>query len=277
MLNVFKQQFSFFNLYHQSGKKIPLATICGEYKNYSPAYLEKLIELAQTYNVSIDKINSYFIRNLIPRDRHNSRLYDSTFQMWRDYIEACKDLNIDLSDKQFLFPKDLVQAHDERVAEVGLIHDELLVKKAKKSLDRRALQYNFEDERFTIYVPRTPRELVEEGRMQSNCVAKNYTEKHFNDVSTICFLRDKQSPDESFYTIEICNRTLYQKYGYLNDRFERVYNDDQRERWAQYIAKPRVLADAFVDKWLAWVKAGSPRDVRGVPIIKVTTKERIRA
>ena len=42
------------------------------------------------------------------RDRFNSRVYDASFQIWRDYIEALETLGVDINSKNLLFPKDLI-------------------------------------------------------------------------------------------------------------------------------------------------------------------------
>ena len=264
-------------LYYENGKQIPLSDICLAYKGYSSEYFGQLIELCSSYKIDIEKLSKYFNAHMIPRDRHNSCLYDSTFQMWRDYVQACEKLDIDLSDRYYLFPSDLPGEHDKRVEQLRIVQNDNLVKNAEKSLLRRDKQYNFEDDDFIIYVPHTAEELVAEGKMQSNCVSSHYTRKHFEDLSTICFLRDKKNPDESFYTIEICNRTVHQKHGYLNDLGYRADTPEKKERWAAYIGKPRAAADAFYKKWLSWVESGSPRDAFGKPILENNKEKRKRA
>ena len=264
-------------LYHQNGKRISLSDICLSFQGYSSAYFEQLLELCNLHGIDIGYLNKYFNAHMIPRDRHNSRIYDSTFQMWRDYVQACEKLDIDLSDRHYLFPSDLPGEHDKRVEQLRVLEDKNLVKMAAKSLARRDRQYRFEDDNFIIYVPHTPEELVAEGRMQDNCVSTHYTQRHFRDVTTICFLRDKRNIDESFYTIEICNRTVHQKHGYLNDLGHRANTPEKKEKWVRFLGKPRAEADAFYRKWLAWVQSGSPRDVYGNPITESKKEKRKQA
>ena len=267
---------SVLRLWHETNKKISLVELCDSYHNYSPAFHGQLVDLCMMYGIEIERLNKYFNSHMIPRDRHNSCLYDSTFQMWRDYIEACENVGVDLSDNNLLFPKDLPKAHDERVAQVTVKENFQLVARALRSLERRDKQYRFENEQFIIYIPHTVQELIDESNMQSNCVAKNYTDQHFRDECTICFLREKSRINESFYTIEIRGRTVWQKRGYLNDQPRRADNELKKERWAYYMSRPIREANAFYSLWHSWVKNGSPRDSKGNPIIE-TRKERKRA
>ena len=259
---------SVMELYYDSEKKIPFVDFCTMFHKYSSEFHRQLIDLLLMYDIKIDKLNSYFNSHMIPRDRFNSCVYDSTFQFWRDYIEACEKLGIDLNqNKSLLFPKDLIEAHDIRVAEVDLVENEALIARARRSLERRDKQYRFENEQFIIYLPHIPRELVEESNMQDNCVAKNYIDKHFRDECTICFLREKSRINESFYTIEMRGKTLQQKHGIFNDQMHRANTPRKKALWADYMERPREAADEFFETWLLWVKNGSKRAANGKPII----------
>lgn len=264
-------------IYYDNDKKVSVEDLCSMFKDFSSEFYQDIVDMCVEYHITVDKLKKYFSTHYIQRDRFNSRLYDSTFQFWRDYVNACETLSIDLLECDMLFPKDLVKAHDERVAQVEVIENKRLVERAQRSFERRDKQYCFEDDQFIIYLPHTFHELIEESNMQDNCVAKNYTEKHFKDETTILFLREKSCIDQSFYTIEIQGRTVRQKHGYLNDQMYSTLNSSRRqELWAKYMSRPRDKADAFYKRWLAWVKAGSPRDINGVPIT-IIEKERKKA
>ncbi|MBQ7332916.1 MAG: PcfJ domain-containing protein [Clostridia bacterium] len=263
-------------LWYDSQKEFSLIDFCNSYYGYSSEFHGQLVDLCVMYDIRIEDLNKYFNAHMIPRDRFNSCLYDSTFQMWRDYIEACENIGVDLRDRKLLFPKDLPKAHDERIVQVRVKENAQLVARSLRSLERRDKQYRFENDRFIIYIPHTVQELIDESNMQCNCVAKNYTEGHFRDELTICFLREKSHINESFYTIEIHGKTVWQKRGYLNDVKGRADSTLKKERWEYYMSRPKREADAFYNLWLSWVRKGSPRDAKGNPIIE-KVKERKRA
>ena len=260
--------------YYENDKKVSILSLCSIFRGYSTEFISQLISLIVEYKIDIEKLNRYFNSVLVMRDRFNSRVYDASFQIWRDYIEALETLGVDINSKNLLFPKDLIAAHDERMAQVDVAQNEQLIKRAQRSLDRRDKQYTFEDERFIIYLPHFPRELVAESNMQDNCVAKNYTAKHFRDETTICFLREKEKINESLYTIEIQGKTVIQKKGYHNGIYP--FTDAGKEAWAYYQSRPLKEADEFYERWLTWVKNGSQRNAKGEPIVEIK-KERKRA
>lgn len=192
------------------------------------------------------------------------------FEYWQDYLDACEMLRENLAKHVVLFPQDLIAAHDEKMTAVRCIQNPEMLTRYSKSLAMRDVLYCFEDERFLIRLPHFPLEITIEGKNQENCVA-NYIDRHMKGETTICFLREKSRPQDSFITIEIQGKRLIQCYGYLNDNENRVGYEKQEERerkWQEYMKRPREEALAFRDRWLEWVKAGSPRDVKGNPIEK---------
>ena len=257
---------SLLERYYHSDKSQSIIELCEIFKGYSFNFHSELLSLLDTYKISIDKLNRYFNKNFVQRDRFNSRCYDSTFQMWRDYIKSCEILGVDLDNEKMLFPSDLIGAHDERALQVDIMQNEELLKRAQRSLERRDKKYRFEDDRFIIYLPHLPSELVLESNMQDNCVAKNYTQKHFKDECTILFLREKAKINESLYTIEMVGNTVVQKHGYHNDNYS--CDKEGKKAWAYYMSRPLKEANRFFDLFLSWVCKGSPRDSRGIPIIQ---------
>ena len=259
---------SLLKLWYEQNKAVSMMEMFYVFKGYSSGLYSSLIALLKAYGISVERLNGYFDNYLSEKRDLLKFKYDDIFCVWRDYVEACEKLKIDLSTNKMLFPKDLITAHDERVMEVDLLENQALVMRAQRSLERRDRQYRFEDERFIIYVPKLPFEFVRESEMQDNCVAKSYMSKHFNDETTIVFLREKSCVEESFYTIEIRGRTVWQKHGFHNDNNYYHATEAQLEKWNYYQSRPLAEADAFYEKWLKWVESGSPRDTKGNPVIK---------
>ena len=67
-------------------------------------------------------------------------------------------------------------------------------------------ELEFETSGFVFISPKTPQDIVEEGKNMHNCVG-GYVNSVLNDYSIIIFMRKSNSPDKSFITLEL-NSTL---------------------------------------------------------------------
>lgn len=195
------------------------------------------------------------------------------FRIWKDYIKAALYLGYDLTVHNVLFPRDLIEYHDNAVASQTVAGVGKLNKAQITALKARAKRYEYEDDRFEIVFPMSVEEIVAEGRMQSNCVA-GYAERHIKGTLDILFLREKDKPDTSFFTLEVRDGRIQQCLGYKNE----VYRDltaSQKELAQQFLARDRTGAMRFKDEWWAWVLAGSPRAKNGKPL-KLAEKKKVR-
>lgn len=71
--------------------------------------------------------------------RGKKDLWDSfykTSRMYRDYIEECQTLELDLNDKQVLFPKNLKQAHERTMAQIKFEKTKQIRKNSRKLLKK---------------------------------------------------------------------------------------------------------------------------------------------
>ena len=94
------------------------------------------------------------------------------------------------------------------------------------------------------------RVVAVEGNALHHCVG-TYGKKHATGSTAIFFIRRVNRPKESWYTLQLDERTL-----------SVVQNRGLRN----CARTPEV--QAFEDKWLAWVRAGAPRDARGRPVVE---------
>lgn len=84
-----------------------------------------------------------------------------------------------------------------------------------KKLDEKRAKLNYEDDKFIIRIPKNLAEITKEGSDLGHCVG-GYTSNHAVGNTTILFLRRKESPDTSFYTIELMNSKINQIHGRYN-------------------------------------------------------------
>ncbi len=185
-------------------------------------------------------------------DKQKIRRGEALIQ-WKDYVEAAKFCEFDLSTPIALMPKKLKEAHDGAVeTEAQMRHEAELsfdseYQKRYNSLMKR---YGFENDKFFIRAPSSSREIVREGEELNHCVGR-YAGKHAAGLTTILFMRRKRAPFTPAWTIEMRGETMVQIQGKGN----------------KYGCKPKSKEKEFVDQWLGWVSEGSKRDKQGNPIL----------
>ena len=136
--------------------------------------------------------------------------------LWNDYLDALKLMDVPLT-KEMMFPKDLLEAHDRTIARKTLIENQIYDKKIKEYAEE--LKIDASNDKYTVIVPESSKEIIQEGEMQHNCVGKmGYIEKMAKRATIICFLRKSEEPDKSFVTIELDpnRKTIRQAYAERN-------------------------------------------------------------
>lgn len=188
---------------------------------------------------------------------------------WHDYINCAQALGYPLQRSNVLLPPDLGKAHDEAsekhrrqlqrqrdMAEKERLRMmEMAYEDRKKELERK---YAVELDGYTIVVPRSAQEILDEGRILKHCVA-GYAERHMQGRVTILFMRESAAQDKPFLTIEMDGNMLVQIHGYRN---EGLYSAKGR-----FAPDPREVHREWLDTWLEWLKKGSKRDKKGKPVL----------
>ena len=180
--------------------------------------------------------------------------------LWLDYIDAAKKLRYDLARRDVAFPKDLRGAHDAAVAAVQYEENAAARKAYEKRYKKLKKKYSFSAMGLCIVVPEDDRQIINEGKTLCHCVG-GYAERHMSGAATILFLRKEKTPRRSYITIEMCGKQgndIRQIHGYKNE-----------QKAGKKLASPQERHGAFVDLWLAWLKAGSKRDKSGRPVLPV--------
>lgn len=189
-------------------------------------------------------------------------LKNKGYSEYTDYLRMADLLGYDLKIHNVAFPKNLKEAHDNATAAERIMLEEKRAEEnrkkeiaAEKYLKKYEKQYSFTDGIYSIIVPHTIKEIVDEGKAMKHCVG-GYAGRHMEGMLTILFLRSAVKPDKSLYTIEMHGKTLTQVQGYNN----------------RTPLTPE--AKAFFDMWLSWVESGSKRTKSGEPILtpKIATK-----
>ena len=78
--------------------------------------------------------------------------------------------------------------------------------------------------KYMIIAPKTPKDMIDEGQMQSNCVA-SYIDRVANGHTMIFFMRLRKDPERSLVTIEVREGRLVQ----VKARFNKAPTAEQHE------------------------------------------------
>lgn len=208
---------------------------------------ELVLNLAREQGVPIKKL----IKKLMTAWDGMVSSTGRAMMLWRDYITAAEKLGWDLTNPLIQMPRDLELKHNEANLAVRLESDRIENEKAAVLYDSLCKLYSFEDEDYFIRPAESATEIILEGKALAHCVG-GYAERHANGVLAILFLRKKSEPDKPYLTIEMHGSRMIQIHGYKNERVAGAKD-------------PRETHRELLDRWLAWVKAGSKRDKEGRP------------
>lgn len=165
------------------------------------------------------------------------------FSNYKDYIEQCKILDYDISDKNIAVPMNLFQAHQQltdllnkqKVEEKAKTQAQKM-RKFKRRLPKLKEKYFFTDGNFLIRPAEGYKDLQKEGTTLHHCVYSNYTDKYIQGKTDILFIRRVSEPDKPFYTMEFKNGNVIQ--------CRTEYNGGTTDE-----------IKAFIEKWKKYLKS----------------------
>lgn len=156
--------------------------------------------------VKVDKIKTYFEKEKL--DYHN--IYE-----YYDYIRCCKHLSLDMEDKNILFPKEFIRAHDKITGEMVIATDPKINERIH-TLSNLLLLNKYEDDKYVIFPAVSVESLIDESSQMSNCV-RNYCSDVSNNECQIYFMRYKDTPNKSLITIEVRDGKIVQARAKYNE------------------------------------------------------------
>ena len=136
----------------------------------------------------------------------------SIISYYRDYLTMTKEMYGKIKNK---YPKHLKTDHDKLVLKYNLW------KKYKRDFavfniteEQRALEYK--GKTFSIVIPETSVDIIDEAVNQSNCVA-SYIDNILKGNTFVCFMRENIDLTNSYITIEVKNgKDIVQVKGFAN-------------------------------------------------------------
>ena len=199
-------------------KYIELKNLINNY-NLTPYQVNRLLDLINNrypFNLQLTndllqleyqgkKLYSFnSLMNYLEKQTNENQL--NNFQsLLYDYIKMCLDLNIKPNTKS----KHLYIDHDLTVIQYNQLKDKITEEKYKNGFNRqykKLKQFEYHDNRLQVLVPKKPKDIIEEGKNNHNCVG-TYVDRHASGNSNIFFVRKIDDICKSYITVEL-DKTL---------------------------------------------------------------------
>ncbi len=161
---------------------------------------------------------------------------NDTARVYRDYLQECEQLHIDLHDKEILFPKDLTAAHNRTMEQVKFERNKADQEKFQKAVEKLE-NFAWSEGEFFIRPAREQMELMAEGKTLHHCVG-GYIKRMAEGETAIFFLRKVSEPDKPFYTLELQKKRVIQCRTEHNASYDR--NPDVKnfvDMWMEKVVK----------------------------------------
>lgn len=212
----------------------------GDYPRWGEsAFFIYLKDIVLHYKINVGNIVEY-LKGL------NERRFikpETAIYLWRDYLDGCKALDFDMK-KVDKMPEDLHREHDRVSYYTSEMEDKLVKVNFDKAYEETKDLYYLGDEKdiFFIRVPKTPKELLNEGHLQGHCAWTKVSNVAAREI-TIVFLRCKNAPFTPFVTIEVINNYITQ----VKVKENKLCNDPRVARFIKKWAKTKGLTKSTSD------------------------------
>lgn len=158
-----------------------------------------------------------------------------TLNDYSDYLSAVLKLGWNL-DKQTLYPKNFLEAHDRAIEEAKEREEEInAVNFSRFQEEITGMTGPFILDGLLIRPARSAKELAEESRQLHHCV-RTYARQVSEGITSIMFIRKEEEPEKPYFTLELNRKGMVVQC-----------------RGNRNCSYPEEVAD-FIDKWKAWRK-----------------------
>lgn len=167
---------------------------------------------------------------------HTTYTPEGIIRAYRDYLRECEQLHFDLHDREILFPKDLVAAHDRTMKQIVFEKNKADQEKFQKAVNKLE-KFAWQKGGFLIRPAREQMELTAEGKALHHCVG-GYIRRMAEGETAIFFLRKANEPDKPFYTLELQKKRVIQCRTEHNASYDR--NPDVKnfvDMWIEKVVK----------------------------------------
>ena len=188
------------------------------------------------------------LRTLFKNDLEKFVLYlrkqETNPYSYRDYLNACQNLGLDMRMDKNRYPHDFKRWHDIRIDEYNTLKLKRDEEKRKEFYDKFAavankylgLEYDKKSAYISI-IAKNPSELITEGEALNHCVGRmNYDQKFAREETLIFFIRNISSPNIPFVTVEYSleKHKILQCYGYHDTKPDDGVIEFVNKKWLPY-------------------------------------------
>ena len=169
---------------------------------------------------------------------------NANFYSYRDYLDACQYLGLDMSEEKNRYPHDFKRWHDIRIDEyrsAKALKDE---QERKEFYDKFAAVANkylgLEYDKKSVYIAiiaQKPSDLIREGEELHHCVGRmGYDQKFAREESLIFFIRMKDEPEKPLVTVEysLKDKKVLQCYGDHDSKPNESIMQFVNKKWLPY-------------------------------------------
>lgn len=174
--------------------------------------LPKDIVVPMRYDAEIRILKYIGKQSELRREKTGARNYTTDESMvardYRDYINECEQLQLDLQDKMVLYPRDLQEAHRRTSAQIRFEKNKADQEQFRKAVEALEI-FAWQKGDLFIRPAREQEELRDEGVALHHCVG-GYIQWMAKGETAIFFVRRTEEPDKPFYTLELQNNKVIQ-------------------------------------------------------------------
>lgn len=152
-----------------------------------------------------------YLKNQIGRKKESGYFIND----WKDYIRMLQADGLELTTAN-MFPRSLKEEHDKMLKAIETMKNVEKNEKYQEIVPQYKGQYSFSYKGLFIVVPESLEDIVREGNEQHHCVA-SYVDRVAAGSTCILFVRQEETPDQPFYTMEIQDVSIVQCRGKYNE------------------------------------------------------------
>ncbi len=219
-----KEDLEFYKKYREKGLKLEDMAECRKWPYYQ-------LERCAKYELNFPKLFRY-IEKQRKRCRENKNLINP--QYIYDYWDTVNGNGGDLTQSIVKWPKAIIKAHDEEIKKQKALENEKY-RKAFHELKEKYSKFTFSANGLCIRIAEEPEELTWESKALGHCVGR-YIKSHSEGEHCIFFIRHEDTPEKSYFTLELDTETLTVEQNRGKGNCERTKEVREFEAtWLKYI------------------------------------------
>jgi hypothetical protein len=163
-------------------------------------YMDQITKIQEQTSLPFDQAIRFVKRQFDKKPKRYGSV-TSLISDWKDYLEHCRELQVDLTQERYMLPNNLYDLHQQMIRSIKLKSDKGLNRKIK-AMQPKLKKYIYEKDSLMIRPAISSIEMFDEGSALDHCVGR-YADRYATAEIVILFIRKIDDPDESFYTVEI--------------------------------------------------------------------------